>query len=82
MSNIVFQGTVCGPTLGNAFVVDASCVFLSAVFCIIIYADDLNAFKAYDRKVANTTILPDLQSKQLELRRWDFANRATFDVLK
>ena len=82
LSNIVFQGSVWGPTLWNAFVGDASCVFLSAVFCIIIYADDLNAFKAYDRNVSNSTVLSELRTRQLELHRWGKANRVTFDAGK
>ena len=57
LSKMVFQGTVWGPTLWNAFVGDASCVFLSAGFYIIIYGDDFNAFKAYDRNVSNSTVL-------------------------
>ena len=54
LSNMVYQGTVWGPTLWNAFIGDASMVFVSAGYCIVIYADDLNAFKAYDRSISNT----------------------------
>ena len=82
LSNMVYQGTVWGPTLWNAFIGDASLVFVSAGYCIVIYADDLNAFKAYDRSISNAGIFADLQSRQIELHTWGRANRVTFDAGK
>ena len=70
LSNIVYQGTVLGPSLWNAFVGDTSIVFESVGLCIVIYANDLNAFKAYHRSLSNTAILADLRSRQPELHRW------------
>ena len=82
LSNMVYQGTVWGPTLWNSFIGDASMVFVSVGYCIVIYADDLNAFKAYDRSISNAGIFADLQSRQIELHTWGRANRVTFDAGK
>ena len=82
LSNMVYQGTVFGPSLWNSFVGDASIVFECAGFCIVIYANDLNAFKPYHRSLSNTAILADTRSRQVELHRWGRANRITFDASK
>ena len=82
LSDMVYQGTVWGPSLWNAFVGDVPVVFVSAVFFIVIYADDLNAFKAYDRVLSNGLVFEDLRSRQSELHRWGRANRVTFDAGK
>ena len=67
LSKMVYQGTVFGPSLWNSFVGDASIVFECAGFCIVIYANNFNAFKPYHRSLSNTAILVDLRSRQLEL---------------
>ena len=78
---MVFQGTVFGPTLWNVFVGDAALVFESVGFSVIIYADDVNAWKAYDKSISNEAILEDLRGRQEELHRWGAANRVTFVVV-
>ena len=40
----------------NAFVGDASIVVESTGFCMVFYANTLNAFKAYDRSLSNSVI--------------------------
>ena len=82
LSNMVYQGTVWGPTLWNVFVGDASIVFESAGFSVVIYADDINAHKAYDRSISNVSVFEDLRCRQRELHRWGHANRVTFDAGK
>ena len=77
---MVYHGTLWGPTLWNAFVGDASLVFVSAVFYIVIYADDLNAFKGYHRRTANIVSFDDLRSRQGELHKWGRANQVTVDA--
>ena len=62
LSNMVYEGTVWGPPLWNDFVGDASLAFVSAGFYIVIYADDLNAFKSYHRRIADSMIFDDLRS--------------------
>ena len=74
--------SIWGPPLWNDFVGDASLAFVSAGFYIVIYADDLNAFKGYDRRTANTVIFNNLRSRRGELHEWGRANQATFDASK
>ena len=82
LSDMVYQGTVFGPVLWNAFVGDVAIVFESAGFAVIIYADDVNAYKAYEASTSNANIFQDLRLRQTELHRWGSANRVTFDAGK
>ena len=66
----------------NAFVGDASLVFVSAGFYIVIYADDLNAFKGHHERTANSVIFDDLKSRQGEFHKWGWAIQVTFDAGK
>ena len=43
--NMVFQGTVLGPSLWNAFFEDARTPINAERFIEIVFADDLNAYK-------------------------------------
>ena len=47
MNNMVYQGTVLGPPLWNIFFKDARSAIRAHRFTEIVYADDLNAFRAY-----------------------------------
>ena len=47
--DMVFQGTVWGPVLWNVFFADAKKALSQSGFEEIVYADDLNAFRLYDR---------------------------------
>ena len=70
LSNMVYQGTVWGPTLWNAFIGDASMGSVSAGYCIVIYADDLNAFTYYSRSLFNHAMEHDLRECQRATHRW------------
>ena len=48
--DMVFQGTVWGPVLWNVFFADAKEAIRKSGFEEVIYADDLNAFRVYDRR--------------------------------
>ena len=54
--NMVFQGTVLGPSLWNAFFEDARNPINAQRFIEIVFADDLNAYKNYPRKARNSNI--------------------------
>jgi hypothetical protein len=82
LANMVYQGTVWGPTLWNVFVGDAAVVFESLGFSVVVYADDVNAFKSFAASTSNIAIAAELRSAQAELHRWGFANRVTFDASK
>ena len=45
--NMVFQGTVWGPSLWNAFFGDCVCAISRCGFEAVIYADDCNAFRRF-----------------------------------
>ena len=47
LKNMVFQGTVLGPTLWNLFYEDARRAVHETGFEEIVYADDLNGFKEF-----------------------------------
>ena len=79
LSNMVYQGTVWGPVLWNVFVGDVALVFESAGFSVVIYADDINAYKAYNRELGNDLVFADLKCRQRELHRWGAANQVAFD---
>ena len=49
LRNMVFQGTVWGFTLWNAFFGDCGFVIRACGFDLVVYAGDLNAFKFYSR---------------------------------
>ena len=44
LKNMVFQGTVWGPTFCNLFYADAEKPVKEAGFTEVVFADDLNAF--------------------------------------
>ena len=47
LRNMVFQGTVWGPYLWNAFFGDSVCALQFTEFSVVIYANDLNIFKCF-----------------------------------
>ena len=82
LSDMVFQGTVWGPSLWNAFFGDAAWAIRFADFELVVYADDLNAFREYPLGTCETVIVEDLQLCQVELHTWGVANQVTFDAAK
>ena len=82
LSDMVYQGTVWGPSLWNVFVGDVACVVKARGFSIVIYADDINIFKQYPARIVNDRILEDLRSCQREIHAWGSANQITFDAGK
>jgi hypothetical protein len=82
LANMVFQGTVWGPTLWNTYFGDAACVLQGYGYTIVIYADDYNAFKSFPSSTSNAHILQEIQSFQLELHTWGQGNQVIFDAGK
>ena len=56
LQNMVYQGTVLGPSLWNAFFEDARNAINITKFIEIVFADDLNAYRHYGRNAKNCTI--------------------------
>ena len=82
LRDMVFQGTVWGPQLWNAFFGDCVVAIRGCSFDVVIYADDCNAFKAYPRSTSDALIMDDLRECQQQLHKWGRANRVTFDAGK
>eukprot|EP00973_Karenia_brevis_P015631 2138066-Karenia_brevis.AAC.1 len=56
LNDMVYQGTVLGPMLWNAFFEDSRHAINKATFQEIVYADDLNADKEFQGNVSNEEI--------------------------
>ena len=82
MINMIFQGTVLGPMLWNCFYADTSVAVRSVGFEEIVYADDLNAMREYNSRVATDTILDEVRKCQIALHTWGKANCVVFDATK
>ena len=80
--DMVYQGTVFGPTLWNLFYADCSRAILKCEFTEVVYADDLNAFKEFEGSKENEDIVEEVKECQLELHRWGAANQVSFDPAK
>eukprot|EP00973_Karenia_brevis_P002597 354867-Karenia_brevis.AAC.1 len=72
---MVYQGTVWGPWLWNIFFCDAADAIHERHYQEIVFADDLNAFKIFDRDETNSNIYADLRHVQQHLHRWGDANQ-------
>ena len=82
LSNMVYQGTVFGPILWNAFFGGAGEAVQCADFVEVTYADDLNAFREFDHLVANDVIEFHLRDCQRSLHDWGDANQVSFEASK
>ena len=71
LRNMVFQGTVLGPSLWNLFYEDARRAIHETGCEEIVYADDLNGFKGVD------SVLTDAKKCQTELHKWGRANQVS-----
>ena len=82
LKDMLFQGTVWGPNLWNAFFKDASRAIKEHLFTEIVYADDLNAYKICESADSNETIKENINRCQSELHKWGRANQVAFDAGK
>ena len=80
--DMVFQGTVWGPTLWNVFFADAREAIANAHFEEVVFADDLNAWRVFDRSVPDELLISAGKDCQAELHRWGEANQVTFEPTK
>ena len=79
LADMVFQGTVWGPQLWNAFFSDADKPVRKKGFTEIVYADDFNGYKEFPRSTTNKQVLEEVAACKQELHRWGQANSVTFD---
>ena len=82
LKDMVYQGTVFGPTLWNAFFEDVRQAVNKKGFLEAVYADDLNSFKEFDSKVPNEVVKTETEACQEELHLWGEANQVAFDPSK
>ena len=82
LKNMVFQGTVTGPTLWNLFFEDARQAINECFYKEVVFADDLNAYRIYPSATHNSAIKMSLNNVQCELHKWGDANQVAFDAAK
>ena len=82
LSNMVFQGTVTGPTLWNLFFEDSRRPIQECFYTEIGYADDLNAYRVFPSDSDNDGIKKNMKMCQQELHKWGAANQVVFDPAK
>ena len=70
LSNIVFQGTVLGPSLWNIFFADVHAPAERNGATERRFADDLSISKMLHRSRANDEILSDLRRAQADIHEW------------
>ena len=80
--DMVFQGTVLGPLLWNAYFEDVRLATESADFISITYADDLNCLKEFSSDTSNATILQHTSRCQQQVHEWGHANSVVFEPTK
>lgn len=82
LSNMVFQGTVSGPSLWNSYYADANRAVESCEYTGTVFADDLNCFKVFDGSIGNRYIYSESKRCQQALHVWGRANRVVFEPAK
>ena len=74
LKDMVFQGTVNGPMLWNLFFEDAGHA-INERFEEVVFADDLNAYRAFSFGTENSNIEKAISNCQRELHKWGRANQ-------
>ena len=82
LENMVYQGTVWGPSLLNVHYADAKEPIIANNCVEVIFADDLNAYRAYGSDTPNDVLISDMKQCQSDLHRWGRGNQVTFDESK
>ena len=82
LKNMVYQGTVWGPTLWNVFYEDARQPVKESGFTEVVYADDLNAYQEEKQETSNEEALQKATACQTALHTWGKANQVVFDSTK
>ena len=82
LEDMVFQGTVLGPPLWNFHFADARHAINKIGFDEIVFADDLNAYKAFPANTEHPVLQTDMQNCQIELHKWGHGNQVQFDSSK
>ena len=78
LHNQVYQGTVWGPNLWNAFFGDVQKVVRDAGVSPLAFADDLNCHVISEKDVHNATVMGKLIDCQQQVHSWGRANGVSF----
>ena len=82
IANSVFQGTVLGPPLWNAFFADVSAPASSTGGREAMFADDLNVFQEFDKDELLEECQAKLERCKTQVHKWGRMNRVSFDPKK
>ena len=82
LSNMVFQGTVLGPALWNAFFGDVAQHVPNATQEINLFADDLTVMTHKAQHVSDAIVLNALEDIQRRTHEWGVRNQVEFDPSK
>ena len=82
LTNMVFQGTVLGPALWNAFFGDVAQHVPIAGQEINLFADDLTVMTHRALHVSDAVVLKDLEDIQHRTHEWGMRNQVEFDPSK
>ena len=82
LANMVYQGTCWGPALWNVYYESARGAINELDFKEIIYADDLNAYRAFPLATENEALMQSGLKCQNNLHEWGRAKRVEFDPAK
>ena len=82
LADMVFQGTVLGPALWNAFFQDVTTPAEWQGGESKIFADDLSVFKKFPLTISNEAVKADMDKTRNDVHRWGRLNRVTFDASK
>ena len=75
----VYQGTVLGPPLWNAFFADVAKAANANGGKEAMFADDLNVFKTFHRQTPLPQMMKDLEECRHKVHKWGKMNRVSFD---
>ena len=82
LADMVFQGTVLGPALWNAFFQDITTPAEWQGGESKIFADDLSVFKKFPMTVSNEVVKADMELTRNDVHKWGSRNRVAFDATK
>ena len=82
LANMVFQGTVLGPPLWNAFFADVATEIPIDCQEVNLFADDLSATTLAHRDVSENIIREELTELQQRTHEWGRKNQVEFDPSK
>ncbi len=82
LKDMVFPGTVLGPSLWNVFFADIHEPAEKIRARERRFADDLSVSKDFSRTTANEDVLDDMRRCQSDVHAWGVRNRVSFDPAK